>query len=130
VALHTSRHGPRRGHLWLWGPVVAYCAAIFALSSISELPSPPGGLSDKASHALVYSGLGFLLARALSGGRRRVTLGMALGAVLAATLYGLTDETHQYFVPNRRFDLADLRADFLGASAGTAARWLWGIIRS
>jgi VanZ family protein len=118
---------PRR--IWLWGPVVVYCALIFGLSSIPDVPALPGGMSDKTAHALLYAGLGFLVARALTGGRtRHVTIWLALGTVLAVTLYGLTDETHQLFVPHREFDLRDLAADMVGASMGTAVQWLWGII--
>ncbi len=115
--------------MWLWGPVVLYCALIFGLSSVSDVPSLPGGLSDKTGHVLLYSGLGFLAARALTGTRRQhVTFRVALGVVLAVTFYGLTDEVHQLFVPTRHFDLHDLAADLVGAVAGTAAQWLWGII--
>jgi VanZ family protein len=110
---------------------VAHCVLIFALSSVSDVPALPGGLTDKPAHSLLYSGLGFLFARALSGGgRRRVTAWVAFASILAATLYGLSDETHQLYVPNRQFELKDLAADLAGASLGTAARWLWGIIRS
>lgn len=116
--------------LWLWGPVVLYCALIFAFSSVSNVPPLPGGMSDKFAHALLYSGLGFLVSRALAGGGPRVTWWVALATVVAVTLYGLSDETHQLFVPNREFDLRDLAADCTGASIGTAAQWLWGIIRS
>jgi VanZ family protein len=113
----------------MWGPVVLYCALIFGFSSVSDVPPLPGGMSDKVAHALLYSGLGFLVARALAGGRR-VTWWVVLGTIAAVTLYGLSDETHQLFVPHREFDLKDLAADGTGASLGTAAQWLWGIIRS
>jgi VanZ family protein len=116
--------------LWFWGPVALYCALIFSLSSVSDVPPLPGGISDKMAHALLYSGLGFLVARALTGGRRQhVSLWVAVATVAAVTAYGLTDETHQLLVPNRQFDLKDLAADLAGASIGTAAQWLWGIIR-
>ena len=103
---------------------------IFSFSSVSDVPPLPGGMSDKTGHALLYSGLGFLVARAVTGGARRLTLWLAAVTILAVTLYGLSDEAHQLFVPKREFDLKDLAADLTGASAGTAARWLWGIIRS
>ena len=47
----------------------AYMAFIFGLSSISHTPSLPHG-SDKGLHALLYSGLGALFARARAGGWR------------------------------------------------------------
>jgi VanZ family protein len=103
---------------------------IFAFSSVSNVPALPSGVTDKDAHALLYSGLGVLITRALTrAGGRRLTWWLAAVAVLAATLYGLSDETHQLFVPLRTFDLKDLAADAAGASLGTAACWLWGIIR-
>jgi VanZ family protein len=115
--------------LWLWGPVVLYAALIFALSSASDLPSLPDGISDKAAHLMLYSGFGFLLARALAGGLGRVVPAWVLPlVVVAAVLYGLSDEMHQLFVPSRQFDLLDLAADAAGAGLGAGVLWLWGII--
>ena len=105
----------------LWGPVAAYCLAIFLLSSSSNLPDLPRGFSDKSAHLLLYSGLGFLVARAVAGGVGRPFPGWTIGvAVIVSVLYGLTDETHQLFVPHRQFDMMDLAADVIGATAGAA----------
>ncbi len=41
-----------------------------------------------------------------------------LVAIVLATLYGVTDEFHQSFVPNRNTDPKDVLVDFLGATAG------------
>jgi VanZ family protein len=113
----------------LWGPVVLYCALIFGLSSISAVPSLPGNMSDKLAHVLLYSGLGFLVARALTGGTRPLSA-HALVVVLAfAAVYGFSDETHQLFVPNRQFDVRDMAADVVGAAVGAGVLWLWGILR-
>jgi len=115
--------------LLLWFPVAGYALLIFLLSSASDLPSLPGGMSDKAAHALIYSGLGFLLARAIAGGLGRPLPPWTLPiATLLAVAYGVTDEFHQLFVPGRHFDLGDLAADGAGAAAGAVAMWLWGII--
>jgi len=120
----------RRRLALLWGPVVLYCAFLFACSSVSQVPPLPGGMSDKAGHGLLYSGLGFLVARALAGGAGRpLSRSAAALAILLAGLYGLTDEIHQWFVPPRQVDMRDLLADVVGAAAGTAGLWLCGIIR-
>ena len=114
----------------LWGPVAAYMAAIFVLSSMSSVPDLPGGLSDKTAHTLVYSGLGALVVRALARGRWSAVRPVVLAAaVLAATLYGVTDEFHQRYVPGRESDLRDVAADAIGAGAAAAALWAWSIIR-
>jgi VanZ family protein len=118
------------GRGWLWGPVVLYCVLIFGLSSISSVPALPGHVSDKVAHALLYSGLGFLVARALSGGvARPPSLHVTLVVIGFAAAYGLSDEVHQLFVPTRQFDPKDLSADVVGAAVGAGAWWLWGILR-
>lgn len=65
--------------------------------------------ADKVGHASAYAVLGGLLMLATG----RVWL-----AVLLATLFGVSDEIHQYFVPGRHADPFDLLADFVGALLG------------
>ncbi len=113
-----------------WAPVIVYLAVIFAGSSVSKLPDIPGGLSDKTAHAGEYAVLGFLLARALAGpGWLAIRWVHGICAVVLATLYGVSDECHQLFVPGRQFDVIDMAADAIGASAGASSLWAWGIIR-
>ena len=103
---------------------------IFALSSVSSVPALPGGLSDKVAHALLYSGLGFLLVRALSGGRgTKVVAGTFAVVIVFAAVYGLSGEIHQLFVPGRQFDVRDLSADVFGAALAGGLGWVWGILR-
>lgn len=116
--------------VWLWGPVLMTMAAIFAASARSDL-RPPDGITDMQAHSAGYAGLGALVTRALTGGfGARVSWVRALSAVAITTGYGGTDEWHQSFVPGREADLRDVWADALGAMAGTAGCWAWGIIRS
>jgi VanZ family protein len=93
---------------------------IFGLSSLPDPPAPPGPLSilsDKQLHAILYAGLAALVVRALSGGwLQTVTAGAGLLAAAVATIYGATDEVHQYFIPPRQMDARDLAADAVGAS--------------
>jgi VanZ family protein len=118
----------RRWHLW-W-PVLAYMAAIFGASSLSHVPSPPAGLSDKQVHFALYAGLASVILRALAGGSwRRVSLGVSLGAALIATTYGVLDEFHQLLVPGRSFEILDMVANALGALLAAVTLWTWGIIR-
>jgi VanZ family protein len=115
--------------LSLWAPVVLYCLLIFALSSISTMPSAAANVSDKLAHTVLYGGLGLLVARGVSGGTRPLSWAWALVVVAFAGVYGLSDETHQLFVPMRQFDLKDIAADMLGGGLGAGAWWLWGILR-
>lgn len=116
--------------IWLWGPVLVTMAAIFAASAQPDL-RPPDGITNEQAHSAGYAGLGALVTRALAGGfGARVSWVRALGAVAITIAYGGTDEWHQSFVPGREADLRDVLVDALGAVAGTAGCWAWGIIRS
>jgi VanZ family protein len=91
-------------------------AAIFVESSQSHVPDLPAGLSNHTGHFLAYGALAVAALRAFaratwSGVRPRA----AVFAVLLASAYGLTDEFHQRFVPNRMSGLDDWAADTLGA---------------
>ena len=103
----------------LWGPVFLVMALIFFSSSVSDPGAPPGGLSDKSAHVLAYAALGAAFVRALAGGSaRRATGGCVIAAAALATVYGITDEVHQGFVPDRTPDAVDLLADAVGGLAG------------
>ena len=68
--------------------------------------------------------------RALANGEwSGVRTATVIGAVLIASLYGVSDEYHQRFVPGRMFDVLDMVADALGASAGAAVVGACSIIR-
>ena len=77
------------------------------------------GVSDKVEHFTAYGGFALTLLWALSGGRlSAVSWGGALAAVAVASMYGVTDELHQYFVPGRSCDVLDWVADTSGAAIG------------
>jgi len=116
------------GTLALWGPVAAYMLFIFGLSSISHTPALPGG-SDKVLHTVLYSGLGGLFARAVTGGLRGVSARTVAAALVFGALYGASDELHQYFNPPRSVEALDVLADTIGSTLGAGALYAWGIIR-
>jgi VanZ family protein len=119
-----------RRRLALWGPVVAYMAVIFYESSQPSLPDVVSDISDKILHIAGYAVLGALFVRALAGGlHAQVTTSIALLAVLATTLYGVSDEIHQSFVPERQADLQDILADALGGAIAAAALMAWSSLR-
>ncbi len=100
------------------GPLLAYSALIFVVSSMSRLAPPDIGITffDKIIHCCEY-GLFFLLAmRAVSG----VPIGVSrrsayVWAIVLTVIYGALDEYHQSFVPGRDADVYDLLADTCGA---------------
>ena len=98
-----------------WLPVVAWAGLIFALSSIPDLGTGLGGwdlVLRKAAHVAEYAILGALLVRAVISPWMAVTLG---------TIYALTDELHQHFVPGREASVLDVAIDALGVAVGVAA---------
>lgn len=109
-----------------WGPVCAYAALIFFLSSQSHpednLPAFLFDFSDKVVHGIEYAVLGMLCYRALRGGSvvswRQHVIPMA---ILLASLYGASDEIHQSFVPFRDSSWLDWVADTIGAAIGILA---------
>lgn len=118
---------PRLRGLSLWAPVVVYMATIFYVSSMPQPPLPAGG--DEPWHFIAYVGLAVVVVRAVAGGLpRRIDWRTAGLAIAIAVPYAVTDEMHQWFVPGRSADVADLIADTVGVCAGTAACWAWGII--
>ena len=118
-----------RSPLWLWLPVIAYMAGIFYASSLPN-PPVPAGVSDVSLHEAAYFGLTLLLIRALARGRwSGVTMATLASAWMIAVAYGVTDEWHQSFVPNRFAELRDLGSDAIGAFVATVVAGAWGIIR-
>lgn len=114
--------------LWAWGPAWACMTLIFAASSVSQPPPEVERLDDGVWHGLVYALLAALMLRGLAAGRwRQVSGRTALLAVALATLYGLTDEWHQSFVPGRTPEVADLIANFTGAAVACGVAWAWRI---
>jgi VanZ family protein len=104
-----------------WGPALLVMAVIFASSSQPKAVIPDFGEADltvkKAGHVLVFA----LLAASWMHGmawRRAATWRDAAVAVLLATLYGVTDEWHQSFVPGRNATPVDVLIDGLGALLG------------
>ena len=110
--------------LWLnaFLPPISWASLIFFLSSQQVLPGPGVSSLDfffkKVAHMFVYAVLYFLLSRGVelvvdkkSDPRIRLFLPMLL-----VVGYAVSDEVHQYFVPNRYATLRDVGYDILGSS--------------
>ena len=119
------------GLLVRWAPAVLWAALIFTLSSISGLPAPPGGLTDKHAHLITYAVLCACLVWGLTDrAPARTSWTIAAAAVALAALYGASDEWHQSFVPGRETSVLDLAADTAGAVLAAAGLRAWAIIRA
>lgn len=121
-----SRRSAGRPFVWYWLPVIVWCGLIFVQSAYptpGKLPSWPH--FDKVLHMCGYALLGGLVCRALEtiGSIRERRMRRFLVGLVLATLYGLTDEWHQSFVPGRSATVADALADMVGAGVGSAV-WL------
>jgi len=115
-----------RGRAVAAGALALAWAALIAWASHQPNPFPslPGALlsQDKLLHALGFGLLAFLARTALAPVRpplRAFLLawGFSMG-------WGVLDEIHQSFIPNRMADVRDALADGAGAAAGA---WLAGV---
>lgn len=79
---------------------------------------------DKLFHGTVFGILGVFYL----GSTRKPATGYSLLQVALAALgvlaYGISDELHQYFVPGRSTEIADVLADSVGGLVATTAVWL------
>ena len=109
-----------------WLPVLAWAVFIFSFSSIPNPPVPhaPGLHMDKILHMIGYGMLGALLFRAFAKGEKMGNQLCVVLTILFSTAYGMSDETHQFFV-GRDCDLGDLIADFAGATIAASAFVVW-----
>jgi len=92
--------------------VVIYMALIFYLSSIPlKFPEIVNKLDPTkfSLHIVEYSILGLLLFNLTKNFKYSSLIG---------TLYGISDEIHQYFVPFRSMDIFDIIADVVGVLIG------------
>ena len=111
----------KRNFIKFWVPVYLYAGLIFTLYSIpNPLPFTPRILSfDKILHVVEFAILGVLLARAFKNSNKKILqFNFRLLAICATVFYGITDELHQVFVPNRYASIWDLLFDGLGATVG------------
>jgi VanZ family protein len=105
-------------------PAILVALLIWLLSSQSTLPRPKGVLGfDKLQHLLAFAVLSAAICLWVPLERWKTRgLFFMMIAACAGSLYGIIDETHQFFVPGRNCNVWDWIADTLGAviGAGTA----------
>jgi VanZ family protein len=90
---------------------------IFILSSLSNdrFPKIEFEWADKIIHFIVFGLLGFFLYRSFLASKRSfLNKNAIINSMIIGSLYGLSDEIHQSFVPGRFASLSDLIADTLG----------------
>ena len=93
-----------------------WMAAIYWLSSRETLPIPDLFLGqDKIEHAVAFGILALLFALSFGNGKGKIHPRRLIILALLVTLYGFSDEVHQYFVPGRDASFWDFCADATGS---------------
>ena len=139
------RNGTRRFAIANWVLVALWAALIFFMSSNTStglneglgvfsriyqvmkdvqasLLGPGVDVLSSIAHFCEYAVFGALLANAL---RCHMPLGRAcVLAIVCGSLYGVTDEFHQLFVPGRMCDPLDWLVDTAGSGLGSGLAWL------
>ena len=103
--------------LWYQFPAIICALAIFIQSSMSNLKTPDLGFSfqDKIAHLLEYAIFGFFLIRSfVFQNNEYIARNWKWIVFITGSLYAVSDEIHQYFVPGRFAALGDVIADILG----------------
>ena len=140
----------RQRQLWRYGPLILWMAVIF-FASTSEFSASNTALlirpmlrwlfphiSDeriaflhvlvrKAGHFTEYAILGLLAARAFSASlHTALRHNWFLAALILVSVYALSDEYHQSFVPSRTSSIYD---SFIDIAGGLAALAWWRVKR-
>lgn len=107
-----------------WLPAVFIAACSFYFSSKPHLEHMPSFWNaDKVVHLFCYAGFAFWTAFACNIKlKRQIWL-----PVLIVSLWGISDEIHQSFVPNRSASVFDWIADTFGAIIGAVVYIFIGI---
>jgi VanZ family protein len=107
-----------------WLLTLGYMSLIFLLLSMPRPPQPLPFIDypQIMEHVVEYAVLGFLLSMSLRSKNVRFSEKTFLFAVLIASLYGVSDEFHQFFVPGRVASVYDVFADFVGSILGVLSR--------
>jgi VanZ family protein len=100
-------------------PAILWMLLIFITSSIPSLTLPDLRFvpEDKVVHLIVYLILCAFVHRALLHQRRFRWIGKwsLVCAFFLTVVFGMSDEFHQSFVPNRDASVLDVSADSIGA---------------
>lgn len=118
MAVFSGTH--TRIFVFYWLPVILTCLLIFIQSSYPATQSLPSILHmDKLAHVGAYALLGFLFFRLFqSTSILKSAVLLVILSALASSLYGISDEIHQHFVPSRTADIMDVMADVTGSVLG------------
>jgi VanZ family protein len=113
-----------RVRVLLWAPVALLLGYEFILSAQSPSGLPDMGPwfweKDKVEHALYFFVTGLLAVRAARFGEGWGRAKTAVFLLLAAVLWGCSDEIHQSYTPGRSVEIGDVLADVAGVALAAA----------
>jgi len=112
---------------YYWLPLVAYCVFIYVQSSYpSPERLPTFEFSDKVMHFGAFVVMGVLFYRAYHTlPFEKILQWIVPLSMISASLYGISDEIHQSFVPYRHGSIGDVIADVLGSVCGVYIYHWW-----
>ena len=114
-------------------PFLLWAVLIFVSSSIPgrSIPKIDFPNADKIVHFFIFLVFCALTDRAIKFQGRIPLLATyhLVFSVVVTVLYGIMDEGHQLFVPNRDASLMDLAADAVGAILYVGLFWIWYVAR-
>lgn len=114
-------------------PFILWATFIFISSSIPgrSIPKINFPNADKIVHFIIFMVFCALTDRAIKfqGWFPLLAKYHLIFSVVVTVLYGIIDEGHQLFVPNRDASLADLAADAVGALLYVGSFWIWSFAR-
>lgn len=99
-------------------PAIIYYILIFFLSSGSYGSKVDISFLDKGIHCLEFAILAFLISYGFFKGLKYSMKSKAIMTIMSGLLLGVSDEIHQYFVPQRQFEILDIIADGVGIIVG------------
>ncbi len=106
----------RTSFIKFWLPVIIYAIIIFSFSSLpgQDIPSL-FNYQDVVFHLAEYAVLALLFNRAMKAYYPRMTKKeRSLFILFYCFVYALSDEFHQFFIPNRSASLFDVAYDTTG----------------
>ena len=110
-------------------PALLTAGVIFYVSSLEKIKLPLEFISfnDLLFHATAYFFFGLTLMLAAYPWNASLDYPLRVYIILGliGALYGLSDEIHQSFVPNRTFTISDFLADSFGVSIALYAASVW-----
>jgi VanZ family protein len=120
--LSTDQNHPIKNFLWYQLPAIFWLILIFVLSSIPDLSGPDlkFKLQDKFYHFIFYAVFGVLIGRAFffQTGFQQLKNNFLIFGIIFGSLYAMSDELHQHFVPGRTMSPWDALADVAGVIFG------------